>query len=148
MRRKLPERGLTRSSEADSGITQIVIFQSYHVPPNHALNRTDRYEPAPSIVVSAARRLAKARWASPVAPAYNLGIPAPRHIVNFEIECEREEDGRWLAEVPKLPGVRAYGSTRDEAMAQAQILALHVLAERLEHGESGPQSISSSVASG
>jgi len=67
------------------------------------------------------------------------------HIVNFDIECEREEDGRWLAEVPQLPGVLAYGSTRDEAMARAQILALRVLAERLEHGESGPQSISISV---
>ncbi len=65
--------------------------------------------------------------------------------MNFDIECEREEDGRWLAEVPQLPGVLAYGSTRDEAMARAQILALRVLAERLEHGESGPQSISISV---
>ena len=65
--------------------------------------------------------------------------------MNFDIECEREEDGRGLAEVPQLPGVLAYGSTRDEAMARAQILALRVLAERLEHGESGPQSISISV---
>jgi predicted RNase H-like HicB family nuclease len=67
-------------------------------------------------------------------------------IVHLDIECEREEDGRWLAEVPQLPGVLAYGSTRDEAMARAQILALRVLAERLEHGESEPQSISISVA--
>ena len=66
--------------------------------------------------------------------------------MNFEIECEREEDGRWLAEVPQLPGVLAYGSTRDEAMAKAQVLALRVLAERLEHGEAQPQSISISVA--
>ena len=66
--------------------------------------------------------------------------------MNFDIECEREDDGRWLAEVPKLPGVLAYGSTRDEAMARAQILALRVLAERLEHGETAPQSISISVA--
>ena len=66
--------------------------------------------------------------------------------MNFEIECEREDDGRWLAEVPQLPGVLAYGSTRDEAMARAQVLALRVLAERLEHGESRPQSISISVA--
>lgn len=67
--------------------------------------------------------------------------------MNFDIECEREDDGRWLAEVPQLPGVLAYGATREEAMARAQILALRVLAERLEHGESGPQSISISVAS-
>jgi predicted RNase H-like HicB family nuclease len=66
--------------------------------------------------------------------------------VDFEIECEREEDGRWLAEVPKLPGVMAYGISADDAMAKAEVLALRVLAERLEHGESRPQSISISVA--
>jgi len=66
--------------------------------------------------------------------------------MNFDIESEREDDGRWLAEVPQLPGVSAYDTTRDEAMAKAQILALRVLAERLEHGESRPQSISISVA--
>ena len=66
--------------------------------------------------------------------------------MNFDIECEREDDGRWLAEVPQLSGVLAYGATRDEAMAKAQVLALRVLAERLEHGESRPQSISISVA--
>jgi len=67
-------------------------------------------------------------------------------IVNFDIECGREDDGRWLAEVPQLPDVLAYGTTRDEAMAKAQVLALRVLAERLVHGESQPQSISISVA--
>lgn len=66
--------------------------------------------------------------------------------MNFEIECEREEDGRWLAEVPKLPGVMAYGTSADDAMGKAEVLALRVLAERLEHGESRPQSISISVA--
>lgn len=54
--------------------------------------------------------------------------------MNFEIEYEQEEDGRWLAEVPKLPGVLAYGATPDEAMAKAEALALRVLAERLEQG--------------
>jgi predicted RNase H-like HicB family nuclease len=66
--------------------------------------------------------------------------------VDFSIECEREDDGRWLAEVPQLPGVLAYGATADEAMAKAEILALRVLAERLEHGESRPHSITISVA--
>ena len=66
--------------------------------------------------------------------------------MNFNIECEREDDGRWLAEVPQLPGVLAYGATRDEAMAKAQVLALRVIAERLEHGETRPQSLSFSVA--
>ena len=53
--------------------------------------------------------------------------------MNFEIECEREDDGRWLAEVPQLPGVLAYGDSANDAMAKAQILALRVLAEHLEN---------------
>lgn len=66
--------------------------------------------------------------------------------MEFSIECEREEDGRWLAEVPQLPGVLAYGATADEAMAKAEVLALRVLAERLEHGESRAHPIKISVA--
>ena len=66
--------------------------------------------------------------------------------MKLELECEREEDGRWLAEVPQLPGVLAYGSTADEAMSKAEVLALRVLADRLEHGESRPHSISFHVA--
>ena len=66
--------------------------------------------------------------------------------MKFTIEHEREEDGRWLAEVPELPGVLAYGSTQDEAMAKAEVLALRVLAERLEHDETGPQPISIAIA--
>ena len=58
--------------------------------------------------------------------------------MKFTIEHEREEDGRWLAEVPELPGVLAYGATADEAMAKAEILALRVLAEHLEHNEVKP----------
>lgn len=66
--------------------------------------------------------------------------------MDLNLECEREEDGRWLAEVPQLPGVLAYGATADEAMAKAEVLALRVLAERLEHGESRAHSIKISVA--
>ncbi len=66
--------------------------------------------------------------------------------MNFNIEYEQEEDGRWLAEVSQLPGVLAYGTTPDEAMAKAEVLALRVLAEQLEHGETRPQSISISFA--
>jgi predicted RNase H-like HicB family nuclease len=66
--------------------------------------------------------------------------------MEFTIEHEREEDGRWLAEVPELPGVLAYGATADEAMAKAEVLALRVLAERLEHNEAKPQSISIGIA--
>ena len=67
--------------------------------------------------------------------------------MKFTIEHEREEDGRWLAEVPELPGVLAYGATADEAMAKAEVLALRVLAERLERKEAGPQPISIGFAS-
>ena len=66
--------------------------------------------------------------------------------MKYTIEHEREEDGRWLAEVPELPGVLAYGTTADEAMAKAEVLALRVLAERLEHNEAKPQSISIGIA--
>jgi predicted RNase H-like HicB family nuclease len=59
----------------------------------------------------------------------------------FQIELEQEEDGRWIAEVPDLPGVLAYGSTREEAMAAVQALALRVLADRLEHGEAVPEKL-------
>jgi predicted RNase H-like HicB family nuclease len=65
--------------------------------------------------------------------------------MNLTLECEREEDGRWLAEVAALPGVLAYGASADEAMAKAEILALRVLADRIEHGEAAPVAISISV---
>lgn len=54
------------------------------------------------------------------------------------LEIDREDDGRWIAEIPALPGVLAYGDTRDQAVARAEALALRVLADRLEHGEAGP----------
>ena len=57
----------------------------------------------------------------------------------FLVELEHEDDGRWIAEVVALPGVMAYGATRDEALAKAEVLALRVLADRLEHGEAIPQ---------
>lgn len=66
--------------------------------------------------------------------------------MNFTIESELEDDGRWLAEVPQLPGVLAYGSSREEAMSRAQVLALRVIAERLEHGEVSAQAIHMSIA--
>ncbi len=54
------------------------------------------------------------------------------------VEVEREDDGRWIAEVTDLPGVLAYGQTRQEAIARVQALTLRVLADRLEHGEGVP----------
>ena len=65
--------------------------------------------------------------------------------MNFTIEAEMEEDGRWLADVPQLPGALAYGATRNEAMSRAQVLALRVIAERLEHDEVSPQPINISI---
>lgn len=65
--------------------------------------------------------------------------------MNFNIECEREADGRWLAEAPELPGVLAYGASAEEAMAKAEVLALRVLAERLEHNETPALNISISI---
>jgi predicted RNase H-like HicB family nuclease len=67
--------------------------------------------------------------------------------MNFTIEHEREDDGRWLTEVPELPGVLAYGATPHEALAKAEALALRVLADRLEHNEAGPQPISIAITS-
>ncbi len=65
--------------------------------------------------------------------------------MQFTLECEREADGRWLAEVVELPGVLAYGASANEAIAKAEVLALRVLAERLEQGEAQPLSIVISV---
>ena len=50
--------------------------------------------------------------------------------MKLSIECEREEDGRWIAEVLDLPGVLTYGATQHEALLAAQTLACRVLAER------------------
>lgn len=57
------------------------------------------------------------------------------------IEIEREEDGRWLAEIPDLPGVLAYGATAAEAIARVQALGLRTLADRVEHGEKIPAGV-------
>jgi predicted RNase H-like HicB family nuclease len=66
--------------------------------------------------------------------------------MDLRIEIELEDDGRWIAEVPQLPGVLAYGTTAEEAAAKAEALAFRVLAERLEHGESKPLDISITLA--
>lgn len=67
-------------------------------------------------------------------------------MIIFRIETEQEEDGRWIAEVVDLPGVLAYGRTPDEARAKVQALALRVVADRLDHGEAGPDLLSISFA--
>ena len=55
--------------------------------------------------------------------------------VNLTIELEREEDGRWIAEALELPGVMCYGQSRDEAISNAERLAIEVIADRIAHGE-------------
>ena len=67
-------------------------------------------------------------------------------MITLKVELDREDDGRWIAEVPDLPGVLAYGRTPEEAKAKVQALALRVVADRLEHGEAGPDLLSISFA--
>ncbi|OGO40248.1 MAG: hypothetical protein A2Z03_10965 [Chloroflexi bacterium RBG_16_56_8] len=59
-------------------------------------------------------------------------------ILQFDIETEQEQDGRWIAEVVGLPGVLAYGKTTEEAITKVQALGLRVIADRIEHGEAHP----------
>lgn len=56
----------------------------------------------------------------------------------FTIAFDQEEDGRFIAEVQEIPGALAYGATQAEAKARVQAIALHTLAERIEHGEDVP----------
>ena len=65
--------------------------------------------------------------------------------MNFTLECEQEVDGRWIAEVPELPGVLAYGTSSADAMSKAEVLALRVIADQLENGEAEPVSIQFSL---
>jgi predicted RNase H-like HicB family nuclease len=55
--------------------------------------------------------------------------------VKLTIELDREDDGRWIAEVLELPGVMCYGQTRDDAISKAERLAIEVIADRIAHGE-------------
>jgi predicted RNase H-like HicB family nuclease len=56
----------------------------------------------------------------------------------MRVEVELEDDGRWIGEVPALPGVLVYAATEQEARARAEALAFRVIADRLEHGEPVP----------
>lgn len=59
----------------------------------------------------------------------------------FKIELDREEDGRWLASVPELPGVMAYGQTQEQATRKVKAVALQILADMIESGEEVPESM-------
>ena len=76
---------------------------------------------------------------------YNLTGLNRRCVMNYEIECEQESDGRWIAEFPQLAGVMAYGNTAEEAISKAEVLALRVMADRLEQGESKPVAINIAI---
>ena len=66
--------------------------------------------------------------------------------MNLTIELDREEEGRWIAEALELPGVMCYGSTRDEAISNAERLAIEVIADRIAHGELPSSSLGVSFA--
>jgi len=59
--------------------------------------------------------------------------------MNLAVETEQEMDGRWIAEIPQIPGALAYGADRQEAIFRVEALALRVLADRIEHGEMPPE---------
>jgi predicted RNase H-like HicB family nuclease len=65
---------------------------------------------------------------------------------NLKVEFSREDDRRWIADIPALPGVTVYGRTRKQALVSAEALALRVIADRLEHGEAAPGQVSVSFA--
>jgi predicted RNase H-like HicB family nuclease len=65
--------------------------------------------------------------------------------MNLAIELEQEDDGRWIAEIDELDGVLVYGATRDEAIRNVKTLALRVIADRLENGDSLPQQVESLI---
>ena len=58
--------------------------------------------------------------------------------MQLSIELDREDDGRWIAEALELPGVMAYGATREEAISNTEKLAIEVIADRVQHGELPP----------
>ena len=66
--------------------------------------------------------------------------------MNLSIELDREEDGRWIAEVLELPGVMSYGTTREEAISNSEKLAIEVIADRIQHGEMPPSALNVSFS--
>lgn len=78
-------------------------------------------------------------WESWQKTRYSLVLMDVRHL---EVDIDREEDGRWIAEIGELPGTLAYGSSREEAISRVEALALRVLAERIEAGEDVPAAAS------
>jgi predicted RNase H-like HicB family nuclease len=75
-------------------------------------------------------------------PHTGYHIDYNNRMITLSVELEQEDDGRWIAEVAELPGVLAYGENPEDARAKAQAIALRVFADRLEHGEAGPDLLS------
>ena len=67
-------------------------------------------------------------------------------VFDLKVEFDREVDGRWIADIPALPGVTVYGRTRKQALTEVEVLALRVIADRIEHGEAVPGEVSVSFA--
>jgi predicted RNase H-like HicB family nuclease len=67
-------------------------------------------------------------------------------MITYTVELEQEVDGRWIAEIPDLPGALVYGKTPEEARAKVQALALRIVADRIEHGETDSNLVSISFA--
>ena len=65
-----------------------------------------------------------------------------KNTMQYTIEVDREDDGRWIAELQEIPGVMAYGASKDEAIKKAEALALRVIAEQIEHSEAAAVSFS------
>ncbi|HEY1894842.1 MAG TPA: type II toxin-antitoxin system HicB family antitoxin [Terracidiphilus sp.] len=66
--------------------------------------------------------------------------------MEFEIVFDREEDGRWIAEIESLPGVLVYGATREEAQSKVEALALRVVADQIEIAQTAPEQVRFAVA--
>ena len=81
------------------------------------------------------------------AEVYESTTALPASLSPLKIEIEREEDGRWLADVVSMPGVMAYGASPEKAAKAAKALALHAIADRLEHGEPIPGAVDQLFAS-
>jgi predicted RNase H-like HicB family nuclease len=62
-----------------------------------------------------------------------------QYVKRMNVEVELEDDGRWIAEVPEIPGAMVYGATRDEAISRVEALILRILADRLDNGEAAPE---------
>jgi predicted RNase H-like HicB family nuclease len=66
--------------------------------------------------------------------------------MDFEIVFDREDDGRWIAEIESLPGVLAYGESQQEAQSKVEAIALRVIADRIEENRSAPTAVRFAVA--